>query len=186
MSDPFDNDGPSSLEIDTRSSSFQAQIEEHIGRASTLAAARADFEKARLALDMGKHVVALRLLNLITFQPLDRFTFFIPEAAGNRFFQLGQFIGVGVSNRWVGDRLFMAEVFPDSPAADRGFARGYEVLEINGTTVADIVAGGLSVSEAFGRFPGLFESSQAFESKLTASAITDAPFLFTELKSPWT
>lgn len=90
------------------------------------------------------------LLADITFQPIDRFTFFIPEAEGNRFFQLGQFIGVGVTHRWVGDRLYMAEVFPDSPADDRGFERGYEVLEINGTTVTSIVNLGLSLSGVFG------------------------------------
>ena len=90
------------------------------------------------------------LLDAITNQPLDRYTFVIPKAQANNLFERGQFIGVGITLRWVGDRLFIAEVWADSPAATAGLVRGDEILEINGTTVASIVAIGGSVSEAFG------------------------------------
>jgi carboxyl-terminal processing protease len=82
--------------------------------------------------------------------PLDRYTFVIPKAQANDLFQRGQFIGIGVTTTWVGDRLFVAEVWASSPAAAAGLLRGDEILEINGITVASIVATGGSVGDAFG------------------------------------
>jgi C-terminal processing protease CtpA/Prc len=78
--------------------------------------------------------------------PLDRYTFVIPEAQADSLFQNGQFIGVGITMRWVGNRLFVAEVWPGSPAGLEGMERGDEVLEIGGTPVASID----SLSDAFG------------------------------------
>jgi len=90
------------------------------------------------------------LLDAITYQPIDRYTFVIPKTTANNLFQRGQFIGIGITTVWVGDRLYAGEVWPGSPADDAGLVRGDELLEINGTTVASIAASGGSVSDAFG------------------------------------
>jgi carboxyl-terminal processing protease len=78
--------------------------------------------------------------------PLDRYTFVIPAAQADNLFQNGQFIGIGITMRWVGNQLFVAEVWPTSPAATQGMERGDEILTINGTPVANID----NLSAAFG------------------------------------
>ena len=90
------------------------------------------------------------LLEDIRYQVLDStFSTIRDQEENDRFFDAGEFIGVGLTLRIVGNQVFVGQVTIDSPAEDAGFLRGYELLEINGQTAADLVAAD-SVSDAFG------------------------------------
>ncbi|MEM7083837.1 MAG: S41 family peptidase [Pseudomonadota bacterium] len=87
----------------------------------------------------------------MTFDSLDRFSGIRDQAANDAFFSESQFIGVGITLSFTDDdRVLLAQVFGDGPAAAAGLARGYELLEINGRNVAAMIAAGESVSDAFG------------------------------------
>lgn len=81
------------------------------------------------------------LAYLISFQPLDSFSFITSESADSQFFGEGKFEGFGFSSRFeAADDLRFTRVFALSPAAQAGFARGQRILELNGRTIAEIQA----------------------------------------------
>ncbi len=87
----------------------------------------------------------------LLFEPLDRFSGIRDQAANDAFFSESQFIGVGITLRFTDDnRVLLAQVFGDGPAAAAGLARGYEILQINGQDVGAVLAAGDSVSALFG------------------------------------
>lgn len=115
------------------------------------------------------------LLEDIRYQVLDSvFSTIRDEEENDRFFNEGEFIGVGLTLRIVGDQIFVVQVIGDSPADTAGFARGYELLEINGQTAAALVASD-SVSAAFGAdevgtpVDLRFRDGQGNESEITLS-----------------
>jgi hypothetical protein len=74
-------------------------------------------------------------------QPVDRFGGIGPAEAEEQFFGEGRFEGFGFSYRFeTGDELRITRVFADSPAAAGGLARGQQIVALNGTPVADIIA----------------------------------------------
>jgi C-terminal processing protease CtpA/Prc len=78
---------------------------------------------------------------LITFQPLDNFSFITTAEADAQFFDEGQFEGFGFSTRFeAADDLRFTRVFSGSPAAMAGFQRGQRILELDGRTIAEIEA----------------------------------------------
>ena len=80
------------------------------------------------------------LASLTSVQPLDRFSFINSAAADQQFFNEGEFEGYGFSYRVVGgNSMFLERVFADGPAGSAGLARGQQVLEVNGQTVASII-----------------------------------------------
>ncbi len=89
------------------------------------------------------------LVDLVSVQPLDRFSFIASAAAEDAFFSDSQFIGVGIGLSTRGDQVFVTQVFGDGPAAATGLGRGDELLRINGIEVADALAGD-GISAAFG------------------------------------
>lgn len=90
------------------------------------------------------------LLDDIRYQVLDStFSTIRDQEENDRFFNAGEFIGVGLTLRTVGNQVFVGQVIFSSPADDAGFQRGFELLEINGQAAADLIAAG-SVSAAFG------------------------------------
>lgn len=90
------------------------------------------------------------LLDDIRYQVLDStFSTIRDQEENDRFFNAGEFIGVGLTLRTIGEQIFVGQVIIDSPAENAGFLRGYELLEINGQAAADLIAAG-SVSDAFG------------------------------------
>lgn len=90
------------------------------------------------------------LLEDIRYQVLDStFSTIRDEVENTLFFEEGKFIGVGLTLRTLGSQLFVGQVIFDSPADQAGFARGFELLEINGQAAADLIAAE-TVSEAFG------------------------------------
>ncbi|MEM9386522.1 MAG: S41 family peptidase [Pseudomonadota bacterium] len=89
------------------------------------------------------------LEELVSVQPLDRFSFIGSAAADDAFFSDSQFIGVGLGLSTREDRVFITQVFGDGPAAATGLTRGDELLRINGIDVADALAGD-GIGAAFG------------------------------------
>ncbi len=104
--------------------------------------------------DLSQHASPEELLAfLISFQPLDNFSFINTAAADAQFFGEGQFEGFGFSSRFeAADDLRFTRVFSGSPADQAGFQRGQRILELDGRTIAEIEANeGLGV--VFGQTP---------------------------------
>ena len=81
------------------------------------------------------------LAYLISFQPLDNFSYIDSAEADAEFFGEGRYRGYGFSSRneSAGDLRF-TRVFAGSPADNAGFERGQRILMLNGRTIADIEA----------------------------------------------
>jgi C-terminal peptidase prc len=78
------------------------------------------------------------------------FSYIAPKAVDQAFFSDSQFIGFGFSTVLLAsDDYRVTDVFAGSPAAEAGLERGARILEINGRTVADLVASG-ALDGAFG------------------------------------
>jgi hypothetical protein len=92
--------------------------------------------------DLSQHASPEALLAfLISFQPLDDFSFITTAEADAQFFGEGKFEGFGFSSRYeAADDLRFTRVFSGSPAAQAGFARGQQILELDGRTIAEIDA----------------------------------------------
>ena len=88
------------------------------------------------------------LADLITYSPddgmgnpIDSFSFIGSAAAQAQFFGAGQFEGFGFSRKFVSaDEVFLTQVFAGSPADLGGLARGQQILELDGRTIAVIEA----------------------------------------------
>lgn len=75
-------------------------------------------------------------------EPVDRYGGIGSAEAEEQFFGEGKFEGFGFSYRFeTNDELRVTRVFADSPAAQGGLARGQQIVALNGTPVADIIAG---------------------------------------------
>jgi hypothetical protein len=81
------------------------------------------------------------LAYLVSFQPLDLYSFINSADADSQFFGAGQYLGFGFSYRFVAaDDIRLTQVFGSSPAAPAGFARGQRILALNGRSIAEIQA----------------------------------------------
>lgn len=92
--------------------------------------------------DLAAHATAEDLLEfLISFQPLDDFSYIDLAATDAQFFGEGQYQGFGFSSRFEAPgELRFVRVFDSSPAAAAGFERGQRIVRLNGRTIADIEA----------------------------------------------
>ena len=104
--------------------------------------------------DLSQHASPEALLAfLISFQPIDRFSFITSAEADSQFFGEGKFEGFGFSYRFeAADDIRFTRVFSLSPAAQAGFARGQRILELDGRTIAEIEANE-GVNAVFGQSP---------------------------------
>jgi len=75
----------------------------------------------------------------------DRFSYITDKQASDDFFSKGQFTGLGFTSRNIDNRLFLALVFSDSPAALAGLKRGDEIISINNVNVNETLTAGNSV-----------------------------------------
>lgn len=92
--------------------------------------------------DLSAYASAEELLAyLVSFQPLDDFSFINLAEVDQQFFGAGQYQGFGFSSRFedVNDLRF-TRVFSSSPAASAGLERGQRVTMLDGRTIADIEA----------------------------------------------
>jgi carboxyl-terminal processing protease len=72
---------------------------------------------------------------------LDRgFSYITSRAANDAFYDASQFVGVGFTLRTDATELRIQQIFEGSPAQEAGLARGNRIVEINGTSVAALVA----------------------------------------------
>ena len=69
-----------------------------------------------------------------------RFSYITSAAASNAFYSDSQFIGYGFATSLQGEELRVLQVYPDSPASEAGLARGDYILEVDGRSVAFLVA----------------------------------------------
>jgi carboxyl-terminal processing protease len=89
-------------------------------------------------------------LEAVRYRPLDTsFSYIASAAASNAFYSDSQFIGYGFSTKVDNDGLRVLQVFPDSPAAEAGLSRGDAIVEIDGRSVAGLIASG-QIDGAFG------------------------------------
>ena len=79
------------------------------------------------------------LEDLIAVQPLDNYSYIGLLATDSQFFNEGQYEGFGFSSSFESaDDLRFLSIFSGSPAAEAGFARGQQIVRLNGRTVSDI------------------------------------------------
>ena len=89
-------------------------------------------------------------LEAVRYRVLDsRFSYITSAAASNAFYSDSQFIGYGFATSLQGEELRVLQVYPDSPASEAGLARGDYILEVDGRSVAFLVASG-QIGSAFG------------------------------------
>lgn len=89
-------------------------------------------------------------LQAVRYRPLDSsFSYIAPRASSDAFFSESQYIGFGFSWRLGGIVASVTQVFPDSPAAAIGLGRGHRFIEINGTSIVDLLASG-EIGTVFG------------------------------------
>jgi carboxyl-terminal processing protease len=83
-------------------------------------------------------------LEAVRYRPLDStFSYVTLKAESDAFFSDSQFVGFGFRTTLLApDDLRVADVFANSPASRAGMDRGTRFLEVNGRSVADLVASG--------------------------------------------
>jgi C-terminal peptidase prc len=88
-------------------------------------------------------------LEAVRYRPLDSYYSYITTRAANEaFYGESQYVGLGFSTQTTSEMRIL-QVFPESPAAEAGMARGDRILEINGTSVATLIDTG-RIDSAFG------------------------------------
>ena len=109
--------------------------------------------------DTADYATAADLLDALTAEARadgkDRFfSYLTTRQADDAILQAGQFIGFGFRTRIEGDRLWLTDVYEDSPAEDGGLARGVEITEIDSGSgfvpVAVVLADDPELEVAFG------------------------------------
>jgi len=81
------------------------------------------------------------LLDAVRQQPLDRFSFITTQAADQAYYAAGQYVGFGLGIvLTAANNLQLTQVFPGSPAAGAGLARGDTITALNGVAVPTLVA----------------------------------------------
>jgi C-terminal peptidase prc len=89
-------------------------------------------------------------LEAVRYRPLDStFSYITSRAESDAFFDESQYIGLGLSTTTTGNEMRVQQVFDGSPAAEAGLERGDRILEIDGRSIASLVASG-RIGTAFG------------------------------------
>lgn len=104
--------------------------------------------------DINAPADAQAVLDGLRYLPLDtNFSFLTTVESDQQFFGEGEFVGFGFGSKFLdpgtNSDLRVIRVFEGSPAAQAGFARGFQILEIDGRTIADI-SQAEGVNSAFG------------------------------------
>ncbi len=74
-------------------------------------------------------------------QPVDKFSFLTSATSDQAFFGEGRFEGFGFSYRVVAPNVLrFTRVFADGPAGAAGFARGQQIVALDGRPIADVLA----------------------------------------------
>ncbi|MGH9347880.1 MAG: S41 family peptidase [Vicinamibacterales bacterium] len=92
-------------------------------------------------------------LEAMRYRPLDSYFSYITSREANQaFYGESQYVGFGMSTTITGLEMRVLQVFPDSPAAEAGLARGDRITAIGGRSVAELIVGNL-IDTAFGPRP---------------------------------
>lgn len=89
-------------------------------------------------------------LEAVRYRPIDNSFSYITSAAANEaLYGDSQFVGYGMSTQTTSTHLTVLQVFDASPALEAGLERGDRITQINGQSVAALVAAG-TIGGAFG------------------------------------
>lgn len=133
--------------------------------------------------DPGSYASAAELLDALTAEARadgkDRFfSYLTTRQQDDAILQAGQFIGFGLRTRIDGDRLWLTDVYEDSPAEEGGLARGVEITEIDAGAgfipVATLLAEDPALEEAFG--PATEGTARGLRFVLPGGAASEAVF----------
>jgi len=133
--------------------------------------------------DAGAYATAAELLDALTAAARadgkDRFfSYLTTRQQDDAILQAGQFIGFGFRTRIEGERLWVTDVYEESPAADGGLARGVEITEIDAgdgfEPVAAILAEDPALEEALG--PATEGTTRGMRFVLAGGAAAEADF----------
>ncbi|MBF8271652.1 MAG: PDZ protein [Magnetococcales bacterium] len=92
-------------------------------------------------LDASRYASPEELLEAARFSERDKWSYIISMEELTAHLSTGEFTGIGVRTSQDSDaKLWIRQVFSDSPAAKKGIRRGDRILKINGRTVAEINA----------------------------------------------
>jgi carboxyl-terminal processing protease len=104
-------------------------------------------------------------LDAVRYRPLDTsFSYITSAEASNAFYSESQFIGYGLSTSVSDSEMRVLQVFADSPAAEAGLSRGDRIVEIDGRSVASLIASG-QIGGAFGSSEIGVSSEVGFQSR---------------------
>lgn len=84
-----------------------------------------------------------QLLADMLYKSKDKWSYIEPKADYSSYYENGTYIGFGWTGYILIDRLALAVVYHNSPAAKAGLKRGDQITNINGRTIAEITAGNL-------------------------------------------
>lgn len=113
------------------------------------------------------------LAHLVSFQPLDLYSFINSADADSQFFGAGQYLGFGFSYRFVAAAdVRLTQVFASSPAAQAGFMRGQRILALDGRSIAEIEAAE-GIGAVLGQSTVEFTLRNPDNSELLVSVTTD-------------
>ncbi len=79
---------------------------------------------------------------------LDKWSFIINKEVLDNYFNNGSYIGYGFKLQFFNDKLYISEVFPNSPANRANLTRGTQILQINGQDVSSMTQA--QINDAFG------------------------------------
>jgi hypothetical protein len=121
------------------------------------------------------------LLDAVRQQPLDRFSYITSQAADQAYYGAGQYVGFGLGFDFTAaNDLQVTRVFPGSPAAQAGLARGDTVTALNGTPVPALAASNQLESSLSVNGPGASLtftwtdlSQQPHTATLTSAVVTE-------------
>lgn len=89
-------------------------------------------------------------LEALRYRPLDSYFSYITSREANQaFYGESQYVGFGMSTAISGLEMRVLQVFPESPAAEAGLARGVRITAIGGRPVSDLIRFNL-IDGAFG------------------------------------
>jgi carboxyl-terminal processing protease len=88
-------------------------------------------------------------LDAVRYRPTDVFSYIQSAAASDALFNDGQLVKYGFTQLVGASDITVLQVWQGSPAEDAGLSRGDRILQVNGSSVATLVANG-ALSAAFG------------------------------------
>ena len=104
-------------------------------------------------------------LEAVRYRPIDNYYSYVTSAATNAaFYGDSQYVGFGFATSQSATDLTVLQVYPDSPGSEAGLERGARFLEINGRTVASMIADG-SIGSVFGAAEIGVASDVVFETR---------------------